>query len=93
LPRIDQEMFLALTPTGGEDAASTAGQEAGATSRDGHDAKDIMRSWGLILRKGNRNPSPWFSGTREGEIRSLGGGRRGGCLPRWVLGAARVEAR
>jgi hypothetical protein len=27
-------MFLALTPAGGEDAASTAGQEAGVTFRD-----------------------------------------------------------
>jgi hypothetical protein len=28
-----QEMFLGLTGAGGEDAASTAGQEAGVTSR------------------------------------------------------------
>jgi hypothetical protein len=28
-------MFLALTPAGGEDAARTAGQETGATSRSG----------------------------------------------------------
>jgi hypothetical protein len=29
----NQEMFLGLTPAGGEDAARTAGQEAGVTSR------------------------------------------------------------
>jgi hypothetical protein len=55
LPRIDLkkglgqdcdrwEMFLAPTPAGGEDAASTAGQEASVTS--------TMRSWSLNLRKG-----------------------------------------
>jgi hypothetical protein len=35
-----QKMFLALTPTGGEDAASTAGQEAGVTSRDNATSRD-----------------------------------------------------
>jgi hypothetical protein len=35
-----REMFLALTPTGGEDAASTAGQEAGVTSRDNATSRD-----------------------------------------------------
>jgi hypothetical protein len=41
---------LVLTAAGGEDAASTAGQEAGVTYR----YKYILRSWSLILRKGKR---------------------------------------
>jgi hypothetical protein len=35
-------MFLALTPTGGEDAASTAGQETGAASRDKYNSSAIL---------------------------------------------------
>ena len=65
------EMFFGMTPAGGEDAASTAGQEALLPALAGLGTRDIMRSLGLILRNGNRNPSLLYSGARAGEIRAL----------------------
>jgi hypothetical protein len=57
----------------------------------GHDAKDIMRSWGLILRKGNHKPPPSIPEAMVGEMRSLGDGLWGSLLPRWFRGTAIVE--
>jgi hypothetical protein len=53
-------MFVALTPASGEDAANTAGLETLLPALAGHTTRNIMRSWGLILRKGNRPPSLLF---------------------------------
>jgi hypothetical protein len=96
-------MFLALTTAGGEDAASTAGQEAGATFRG---TKDIMRSWGLILCKGNSNQSALFSGEMGVSIgpwetgattpslpksRGPGSGRRDCAEPRKQAGSGQIS--
>jgi len=56
-PEIDLEKFacdrrkapLSLTRTGGEDAASTDGQEALLPALAGYTTLYIMRRWGLIL--------------------------------------------
>jgi hypothetical protein len=53
--------------------------------------KDIMRSWALILRKGNHNQSPPFSGAMVARFAPWETGRGGSLLPQWFRAIAIVE--